>query len=190
MMRITSPINGSVEEIPIKVGQAVAPGFAAFRVIDFSKIKIVGDLAEAYGSKVKTGDEVMLFFPDYNKEVTTKLSFVSKFINPTNRTFQVEARLASPDNGFKANMIAVLKIKDYFSEKAVVLPVNSILKDNEGSFVYVAEETSGKKIARKKKVGVGMIYNGLAEVVTGLVATDKVISSGNTELNDGQYINY
>ena len=190
MMKITSPINGSVEEIPIKVGQAVAPGFAAFRVIDFSKIKIVGDLAEAYGSKVKPGDDVSLFFPDYNKEVKTKLTFVSKFINPTNRTFQVEARLASPDNAFKANMVAVLKIRDYSAEKAVVLAVNAIQKDNDGSFVFVSEETAGKKIARKRKVVPGQIYNGMAEIASGLTEADKVVTSGNTELNDGQYINY
>ncbi len=190
MMRITAPISGTVEEIPVKVGQAVAPGLTTFRVIDFSKIKIVADLAEAYGSKVKNGDNVLIFFPDYNKDVITKLSFVSKFINPTNRTFQVEARLSSPDAGFKANMVAVVKINDYNAASAIVIPVNALQKDKEGSFVYVAEENGSTKIAKKRQISTGQIYNGLAEILTGLKTGDKVITLGNTDINDGQYINY
>jgi len=42
MSNITSPIDGTVEEIPIKVGQMASPGFPAFRVVNFSKAKAAG----------------------------------------------------------------------------------------------------------------------------------------------------
>ena len=64
MATIKSPIDGTIEEIPIKVGQTVSPGVTtAFRVVNLNKIKVVADIAEAYSAKVKTGNTVQIFFP-------------------------------------------------------------------------------------------------------------------------------
>ena len=68
--------------------------------------------------------------------------------------------------------------------------MNALQKDKEGSFVYVAEENGSTKIAKKRQISTGQIYNGLAEILTGLKTGDKVITLGNTDINDGQYINY
>jgi len=190
MYSIISPINGTVEDVPIKVGQSVPMAGPAIRVINFTNIKVVADLAEAYSNRVNSGDKVKIFFPDYNKEVDAQLTFSSKYINPTNRTFQVEARLLSPDNKFKANMIAVVKINDYNAPQAMAIPMNSIQKSAEGQFIFLAKEEKGVKVARKQPITIGMIYNGLAEIKTGLNAGDKVITIGYQDLFDGQAIQY
>ncbi|MEI6575366.1 MAG: efflux RND transporter periplasmic adaptor subunit [Bacteroidota bacterium] len=187
---ITSPINGTIEDVPLRLGQSVPMAGPAVRVINFSNVKVVADIAEAYANRVKSGDMVKIFFPDYNKDVDAKLSFASKFINPTNRTFQVEARMAAPADNFKANMIAVLKINDYNVAQAISIPVNSIQKSQTGQFIFLAKEEKGQKVARKQPVTVGMIYNGLAEIKSGLTTGDKVITIGFQDLFDGQAIQF
>lgn len=190
MTRIKSPITGTVEESMVKVGQAVSPSFPAFRVVNFGNLKVTADVAEAYTSKVNTGDQVIVVIPDIKKEITARVSFCSKYINPTNRTFGVEAKLSTGADQLKANMVTILKINDYQNTKAVVLPVNIIQTDNLGKYVLVAKQENNQYVARKQAIEMGQLYNGLAEVTTGLEQGTKVITSGYLNLNEGEIIRF
>ncbi|MDP4265894.1 MAG: efflux RND transporter periplasmic adaptor subunit [Bacteroidota bacterium] len=187
LTRIVSPISGSVEDVPVKVGQAVSPGFTVFRVVNFSKIKISADIAEAYAAKVKKDNVVKVYFPDIQKDIDANVSFASKFINPINRTFTVEARLSGDHIEYKANMIAVVKVNDYINKEAIVVPVNVIQNDPKGKFIYVSKSIGNKLIAKKQYVKEGLTYNGMVEIKEGIAIGDKVISNNfqNVE-EDGQ----
>ncbi|NTW31320.1 MAG: efflux RND transporter periplasmic adaptor subunit [Bacteroidetes bacterium] len=190
--KIVSPINGTVEEIPIKVGQAVTPGVTtAFRVVNLSKVKVLAEIAEAYSAKLKTGNNVKIFFPDLDKEVSSKISFASKYINAVNRTFTVEVRLDNTDDSYRANMIAVVKINDYHADSAITIPVNVIQKIGGDDYVYVAEKNNANKyIAKKVKVEIGRTYNGFAEILKGLKKEEKCIINGYQNLEDGQLLKF
>ena len=190
MTRITSPINGTVEEIPIKIGQSLAPGLPAFRVVNFDKIKVVAEVAEAYSPKVRTGDSVVIFFPDLNTEIRTRLTFTSKYINSVNRTFLVETRIVPGKFEFRANMIAVIRINDYSVDQAVAVPANVVQKAMNEQYVLVAANEQGKKVARKRPVSVGLTYNGLTEITSGLKQGDLLIVSGFQDLNDNDPVNF
>lgn len=187
MYKIKSPINGTVEEVNLKVGQMASAGvLPSFRVVNFSSVKVYADIAESYAPKVKAGNKAIIYFPDYKKEIPATVNFSSKYINPTNRTFQIEARLAPGSLDYRANMIASVRINDYHAEKAVVLPVNAIKETVQGKFVYVAVTENGKTIARKRNIEIGQTYNGMAEVISGLSEGDKVITTGQNGLTEGQ----
>jgi RND family efflux transporter MFP subunit len=188
MMRIVSPINGSVEDVAIKIGQSVGPGLPIFRVVNFSTMKIVADIAEAYSARINVGDEVIVYFPDLQKEITAKISSASKFIGMQNRTFQIEVRMKPEFNNFKANMIAILKINDYRAENAMILPINLVQNDKVGKFVFVAERGNPSVVARKYIVKLGQSYNGMVEITEGLKAGDLLISAGQLDLQDGETV--
>jgi membrane fusion protein, multidrug efflux system len=191
MSNITAPIDGTVEDIPIKVGQMASPGVPSFRVINFSKAKAVAEVGEAYSAKINTGDQVKVFLPDFNEEIIEKVTFASKFINPTNRTFTVEVELPQAANNFRANMIAVIRIKDYNNPAAVAIPQNYIQSSsNEGLFVFIVKEENGKKVARKAYIRTGITYNGLTEIVSGLKESDRIITAGYKDLYEGQIVDY
>ncbi|TSA28639.1 MAG: efflux RND transporter periplasmic adaptor subunit [Bacteroidetes bacterium] len=191
MSNITSPIDGTIEEIPIKVGQMAAVGFPAFRVVNFSKAKAVADVGEAYTNKIKTGDQVQVFLPDLDEEFDRRVTFSSKYINPTNRTFVVEAELPTDHMIYRANMIAVLRIKDYHNPSTIAIPQNFIQSSrDEGQYVFVADVDKGVRIARKAYIKTGITYNGLTEIETGLNKGDLLITAGYKDLYDGQPINF
>jgi RND family efflux transporter MFP subunit len=193
MSVITSPINGTVEDIPIKVGQLASPSspVPAFRIVNFSRAKALADVGEAYSASVKTGDQVKVFLPDLDRELTQTVTFASKYINPTNRTFLVEAELPVSDITYRANMIAVLRIKDYYNPRAIAIPQSYIQNSrDEGHFVFVAVVEKGANVARKYPVTPGNTYNGLTEITDGLKEGDKIIISGYKDLYDGQPIDY
>jgi len=188
---IISPINGTVEEISLKVGQAISPGYPTFRVVNFDRLKVVAEVAEAYSSKVKNGDSVHIFFPDFNNEIASKLSFTSKYINMLNRAFSVEALIPNiSDHELRANMIAVIKINDYVSKDAVVVSANLIHKSINEQFVFVAEKVDGDMIAKKRTVTTGVTYNGKTEILSGLKPGDMLITTGYNNLNGNEKVKF
>jgi RND family efflux transporter MFP subunit len=192
MARIVSPISGTVESVPLKVGQMASPGLpnSAIRVINMSSAKIKADVSENFASRIQNGNKVIVRFPDLGKEIETNLNFASRFIDPTNRTFQVECRIHSGNAQLRANMIAYVKIKDYTNEKAFCIPVNYIQNNKDGKFVYVAVQKNNQWIASRRLVKQGMDYNGIAEILEGLIDGDKVITSGYQNLNEGVIVTY
>jgi len=193
MSVITAPISGTVEDIPIRVGQMAssASPTPAFRIVNFSKAKAMAEVGEAYSSKVNTGDQVKIFMPDLNQELDETVTFASKFINPTNRTFQVQVDLPAHNMVFRANMIAVMRIKDYSNPTAISIPQNFIQNSrDEGQFVFIAVEENGKKVARKRTVTPSITFNGLTEIIKGLNEGDRIVTAGYKDLYNGQVIEF
>jgi len=188
MTRIKSPINGSVEEVNLKVGQMASPGLPAVRVVNFASVKVIAEIAEAYAPKIKPGNKVIVYFPDFNTEIPSQIRFTSKYINPVNRTFQSEVRLGPSKVEYRANMMAVVKINDYRNPSAISVPITIIRESQSGKFIYVAKEESGKLVARRLIVTVGSTYNGLAEITSGVSAGEKIITTGFNSLIDGELI--
>ncbi len=186
--RIKSPINGTVDIVNAKIGQAVAPGLTVARVVNFTKLKVKGEVAESYITKVSRGNDVILYFPDMNKEVNAKLEYSGQVVNSLNRTFNVEVKLNPKDGDFRPNQVVVMKIADYSASNSYVVPVGAVQKSGEGEFVYVAESVNGKTIAKRKIVSSGMTYNGTAEIKSGLSSGDKVITTGYQNIIEGDAI--
>lgn len=188
MSRIKSPINGTVDMVNIKMGQSVAPGSPAVRVVNLSILKVKGEVAESYISKVQKGNDVLLYFPDINKEINAKLDFSGQAINTLNRTFNVEVRLNPKDGDFHPNQVVVMKIADYSADSTIVIPVGAVQKSTDGEFVYTSENVNGKMIAKRKTVSSGMTYNGVTEIKSGLIEGDKVITTGYQNVIEGDAI--
>jgi membrane fusion protein, multidrug efflux system len=190
--KIKSPIRGVIEEVNIKVGGVVSPDprLAAFRVISFEDMKVSAEVSEAYSSRVQAGDKLIVQFPDLNKETQSKVDFVSRYINPVNRTFIIETGISEKIENLKANMIAIIRINDYHAENAILLPMNVIQTDLSGSYVYIIGNKDKYNAAYKQPVVIGNSYNGMAEIIGGLSVGDKVVSTGFQELIDGEYVRF
>lgn len=184
MYKVKSPINGVVDEVDIKVGQAVSPGLATMRVVNDQKLKVKGQIGETFVTRVHQGDNTVLIFPDANDTLHTRLTYVSRVIDPVSRSFNVEINLPS-SRVYHANMIAVIKVVSYTNSKALVVPLNVIQKAEDGSYVYVIQDNK----AQKARVNVGQVYNGQAEILSGLKAGDQVVTTGFQDLDQGDTVN-
>lgn len=185
MSRFISPISGIVDAVDIKLGQATAPGAPALRVVNMNSLKVKGEVAESYLSKVKTGNDVVIIFPDMHDTVRTKITYAAKVISPLNRTFTATVNLDGKKE-YHPNMIAIMKIVDYSNPKAIIVPVSTIQKAQEGNFIFIAENNKAKKV----KVKVGRTYNGNAEILEGIKEGDQLVTKGFQELNEGDAIRF
>lgn len=186
---VTAPISGVVDKVFAKVGSTAGPGVPMFQVVNLSRLKVKANVADTYAGSVRKGDEVIVRFPDLNRELRTRINFVSTTVDPMSRTFIIEAPLPS-DNSLKPNMLAQVKINDVTKSNALVINQNLIQNTESGQLVYVAVNEGGKKVAKSRKVTTGQSYGGQIEITTGLKSGDQLVTQGYQELTDGTPINF
>ncbi|MBK0379413.1 efflux RND transporter periplasmic adaptor subunit [Mucilaginibacter segetis] len=183
MYRITSPINGSIDQMDLKLGQVAQPGQTGIRIVNADNLKVKADVPESYAGSVNTGNKVKIVVPDANDSLVTNITFAAKAIDPTSRSFNVEIKLPQRST-LRPNMTAILKIADYSKQNAIVVPVKSIQRSENGDFVFVNENGT----AKRKNVKVGATYEGQSEILSGLKAGEQLITEGSSDIEDGDKV--
>ena len=183
LYRIVSPINGTVDQMDLKMGQAAAPGSTSIRIVNTDYLKVKANVPESYAGSIHQGDMVKVIVPDANDSLNAKVTFAAKVIDPASRSFAIEIQLQGSKT-IRPNMTAVLKIADYSKTNALVVPINAIQKSEKGDFVFVDENG----FAKKRVVTEGASYGGKTEIKTGLQPGDKLITDGASEIEDGDKI--
>jgi len=185
MYRVVAPIAGVVDLVNMKEGDASMPGSPAsfIRIVNSDRLRAEANLGENYLGKVKTGDPVLLTFPDLGDSIRTKLTYVSRAVDPLSRAFMVQVHLGG-NKTLHPNMSCRMKIFNYEADNALAVPVSIVQKTAQGEMVYVAE---GNK-ARSVIVTTGRIAGGRTEVLSGLKPGDRVITEGYEDLDNGEQI--
>lgn len=161
---IRAPFTGVVDQVFAKKGQMAGPSSPIVRLVNNKNIDIVSSISEKHFSNVQVGTPIRVSFPNYSDTVLKlKVSNVGNYIEPTNRTFRVMAKITN-NKTLLPNMLAEVSITDMNVENGMVIPSKSILKDqNNNDFIYVArdlekddtkaDDKSTKKSTKKKSVG-------------------------------------
>ncbi|GAB3037516.1 efflux RND transporter periplasmic adaptor subunit [Spirosoma pulveris] len=186
---VTAPISGVVDQVMVKIGQSAAPGMGLVRVVNLSQLKVVAKVSDNYSGSVHKGDAVLIDFPDLQRSLNSRISFVATTVDPLTRTFTIEAPLPS-DNALKPNMLARIKINDDTKANAIVINQNLIQSTENGQLVYVAVSEGGKKVAKARTIKTGPSYGGQIAITQGLQAGDQIVTTGYQDLVDGQAINF
>ena len=182
---IRAPFAGSVDNIIVKEGEMAQPGLPLLRLVSLQDMHIEADVSEAYLGKFAVGDSVQVTFPSLDKAVTSTISAVGQVIDENNRTFSIEVKLPRREDMLRPNLLAVVKIKDFEQQEAIVVPTNLILNDNQGDFVYVVQKNDGLPIATKKPVERGLSYQGETLIESGLTAGDRLVNEGFRSVAEG-----
>ena len=190
---IRAPFSGTIDEVFVERGQVVAPSpQGLMRIVNLSNMYVSTTVPETYIGKLKPGTEVDVFLTSLGKTYKGKVRQVANFINPSNRSFGIEVSVPNPDNLFRPNQVAKLKIIDYTTNNAIVVPTNVVQEDGEhNKFVFIATNVNGKSgVAKKVLVKVGKSSNNVTEILSGLAANDVIITEGVNNIADGMKLNF
>lgn len=182
---IKAPFSGTIDRLDAKLGQYAQPTVPLIRLVSLENLYIKADVSEAYIGSIKKGDPTTVSFPSLNQEFETKISSIGQVINPDNRTFTVEVKVPRLPVPLKPNLVAVVKIKDFESDDATVIPNNLIQKDSRGDYVFVVARNSDNLVAKKVPVERGKTYKNQTMIVGGLNGDEELINEGFRDVNDG-----
>jgi RND family efflux transporter MFP subunit len=155
------------------------PGVNLMHIVDLNELYINADISESYLGKVKKGDRVTVSFPAYPAmEIKTLLYRIGHVINPENRTVEIQMKIKNKREILKPNNLAVIKLSDYYTDKALLVPSIVIKKDMQGEYVYIAAQKKNQWIAKKSYVTSGLSEGNTTMVTSGLKPGQYVIVQG------------
>lgn len=182
--------NGVADIVNIRVGELFT-GMGAtgpqIQIVNNANLSINIEIPENYTGIIKQGAKVVVEVPAIGKTFETKIDRIAQSINASSRGFTAECSIPN-STGLKPNMSAYTKILNHSNSKAMVIPVNIIQTDEKGKYIYAMQEKDGKKIAVKKPVTIGQLYDDNIEILSGLVSGDQIITQGHQNLYEGQFI--
>ncbi|WP_298949563.1 efflux RND transporter periplasmic adaptor subunit [uncultured Polaribacter sp.] len=189
---IRAPFSGIIDEVIKNQGNVVSPGpgSAIFRIVNLSNMYIEADVPETYITNITKGKDVEIQFPVLGKTIETKVRQTGNFINPSNRTFKVEIGVPNQDRSIKPNLTAKLKINDYTSPKAILIPQSIISENAEGKqYVYVVKNIKNNiGTAMQTVVKTGKTQGDIIEILEGISVGDQLIEAGARTVKDGQEV--
>ena len=189
MTRVKAPFAGTVDEMNAKEGEFAAPGMALGRLISAGKASVTVDIPESYSNVVGKGQKVDLLFPSINKTLEARVTQVSDYINPDNRTFKVYVNLPATGE-FKPNMLAKVRVRDYEANQALSVPSALVQQDmNGGQYVFVYKAVKGGiGLVEKRPVTIGKNNGSQVEIASGLKMGEILVDKGARTVRDGQSV--
>lgn len=171
-----APFSGRIDDIVAEVGQLVTPSInPLLRLVNLQSMYIEVDVPERYFTTIEKGTTATIEIPSFKHSHESRVTHKGTHLSPGNRTFKVTLA-ADSDVSLAPNTIATVKLVDYQKSDALVIPLEVVSENFEGTqYVYVATESNK---AEKRFIETGLVEGDVVEVISGLKPDDRVIDEG------------
>jgi len=175
-LTLYSPFSGFVLEKAAYKGMNVMPGVALFKLADLSVVWLYADVYEYELPFVRLGEQASVQLASMPGETFTgRAVYIYPSLNPETRTAKVRFELPNPHGKLKPEMYANVEIKVHLGQKLAV-PEGAII---DTGLRQVAIVDKGSGYFEPRKVKVGSKVEGYYEVIEGLKAGERVVTSAN-----------
>ncbi len=179
---VPAPIGGTVTQRQIGVGQYInseANGATnpVFTITDLSTVYLIANVREVDAPLMHLGlplEVHVLAYPD--RVFKGKISWVAPSIDPNTHRLSVRADVENPDGALKPGMFANFSIITGQASTAPAVPPEAIVYEGDRAHVWVVGD--GGDTLALREIRTGRITDGMVEVLAGLSAGEKVVTSG------------
>ena len=180
--KIYAPFDGIIDEIFANQGSNVAPGMSPIlRIVNLKSMYVEADVPENYLTAITKGSKAVVEIPVLNLTLNTTIRQTGSFVQPSNRTFRIEAPLENATGQIKPNLNAKLSVIDYINPNAILVPLRTIRENAEGeNYVFVLTDPEGDNnyIAKQRFVTLGKTKNEMIEITEGISENDLLVDEG------------
>jgi cobalt-zinc-cadmium efflux system membrane fusion protein len=178
---VKAPVRGTITQRQIGVGQYInseAAGATSpvYTISDLSTVYLIANVREVDAPLMKVGLSLEVHVLAYPGRVFKgKVSYVAPSIDPNTHRLPVRADVENPGGALKPGMFANFSIITGDASSAPAIPQEAIVFEGERARVWVAGD--GDTLALRE-IRTGRTSNGMVEVLAGLLAGEKVVTSG------------
>jgi membrane fusion protein, copper/silver efflux system len=176
-LTLHAPSSGFVVERLVQAGQSVQAGDALYRLADLSRVWVEADVFEQDLRFVRVGESVAIEVAAYPGErFTGRVSYLYPEVRPDTRTARVRVELANPEGRIKPGMFATAHLEAPAAERAVLVPRDAVMRTGSRDIVFVEQ---GPGLFETRDVHVGTDAGGRLQILSGLLAGERVVSRAN-----------
>jgi RND family efflux transporter MFP subunit len=180
---IHSPIDGVVTERPLFAGEIATNGQPLITVMDVSSLLAKTHLPQAQVQRMHVGDEAEVSMPGIDEPAKGKVTLISPALDPGSTTVEVWIKVPNRDGTLKAGTPVKVNVALRTIENALVVPTASIVTDSTGKKQVMV--IGADNIAHRRNVEPGITQDDKTQILKGLQAGEKVVSSGAYAMDDG-----
>ncbi|MBL4744407.1 MAG: efflux RND transporter periplasmic adaptor subunit [Cycloclasticus sp.] len=168
--------DGVVSKLSVRHGMYVTPANKVMSLADLSSVWLLVDVFEKQANWVKQGDaaEVTLSYLP-GKTWKGRVEYIYPSLNPKTRALTVRLKFDNPGELLKPNMFAKVKIFSGLKDNILVVPTQAVIRTGDEDRVIV---TNGDGQFDAKTVTVGIESGAYTEIIDGIMAGDRVVTSG------------
>lgn len=178
-LEIKAPFDGVLESDSAETGALMGSGSVCATVIDLTKVKVAGYVAEQDIDQLSLGNPANAQLIN-GVQMPGTISFVARMADPNTRTYAVEVTMANPGTRIRDGMTAELLIP-LATRKAHLLPQSSLTLDDGGRLgVRIADNGRAKftPVAILRDTTEGVWVTGLAEKATIVIIGQEFVRDG------------
>lgn len=173
---VRAPESGVITEKNVTLGSPVTAGQVAYRLAPTDPVWVLASLAEQDLPVVRVGSVVRLTAAGLpGRERVGRVSFIAPELDPESRTATVRVSVPNGDGRLKPGMFVDVRINVALGRR-LAIPQTAVLPTGERKIVFV-DLGDGRLSARE--VTLGTRAGDWVEVLGGLAAGDRVVTSGN-----------
>jgi membrane fusion protein (multidrug efflux system) len=187
--RVLAPTGGVVESREVQGGERVSNGALLFTIVRGDRLELTASVPGRLAGDLRAG-QVARFTAD-GRTFEGKVARVSPTIDPVTRAATVFIEVPNANGALRGNTLATGRVVGRTIPDALLLPVQALRQSAQGTqadgqatqFVYrIVGET-----VQRAPVSLGIIDEvaGLAEVVDGLSAGDRVVVGNVGAIGEG-----
>ena len=182
---VRSDGKGVVSRILLNPGASVNPATPIMAIVDIDNVKAVMAVDELKIRFVRVGLAVQLKMAAYPDDVfTAKVTAISPIANPQTRAIDIEITVPNPGYRLKPGMYAEMEMVRN-RRSGLMLPIAAVVDRGGQKFVF---SVAGDR-ARMEPVMTGAINGDQIEIVSGLLGSETIVSSGADRLENGDRLN-
>jgi len=183
---IRSPIDGVVTDRPLYPGEMAAAGTPLVTVMDLSQVIAKAHIPQAEAALLKVGDKATMTVPGVDEPVEGKVTVVSPALDPNSTTVEIWVQAKNPEHVLKPGTSVQLSLLAQTVPNALVVPAASVVSAPDGTPAVMVVGSDGR--AHLKAVKTGVRHEDEVQIVDGLQASDRVITTGAYGLPDNTRI--
>ena len=172
---IVSPVDGLVTEVAVREGMTVSPGMTLFRLADLSQVWVIAEVPEGQAHAIAPGRAVKVSPTGATESIVGKVDTVLPDVNPATRTIKVRIVLPNKGRHLLPGMFVTVRFDSGDQKELLMIPLESVIRTGQRSIVMV---DAGKAGFVATEVKTGREAAGMVEVLDGLKAGQKVVTSG------------
>lgn len=171
---IMAPRSGVVLERMAVEGMMSEAGETLFRIADTSVVWVIAEVPEAALMEITEGAEVRVSFRGLAGDpLTGRIDTIYPELDMTTRTGKLRIELPNPDGQLRANMFADVEIM-LGQEPVIQVPEGAVIDTGDRQVVIL---DLGEGRFRPVPVTIGRRGDGMVEIVSGVAAGDRVVST-------------
>jgi len=179
---IRSPINGVIAERPLYPGEMATTGAPLLTVMDISQVIARAHIPQPEAAMLKIGAKADITAPGEEEPVHGRVTVISPALDPNSTTVEIWVSANNPQRHLKPGTSVRLTILAQTVPDAVVIPAPSLLTAEDGKTSAMLAGADGR--AHQKEVKVGLREGDEVQILEGIQAGERVVTSGAYGLPD------